>query len=67
MEMYGAKTFLELPDQQQHLLPLNRATWWDIVVLGVALIVFIWEVVMLKRILKPSKTIFEKQSAKESS
>lgn len=65
MEMYGAKTFSELPEQQQHLLPLYNATWWDLVVLAVAVTVFIWQVVMLKRILKPTKIVSGNQSAAE--
>jgi hypothetical protein len=52
-----------MQDQQQHLLPLYNATWWDFVVLGVALIVFIWQVAMLKRVLKPTKIISENRSA----
>lgn len=55
-----------MPDQQQYLLPLLGATWWDIVVLGVALIVLIWQVVMLKRIFKPVPVILEKKPAAES-
>ena len=66
MEMYGAKDFSQLQDQQQHLLPLHNATWWDIVVLGVALIVFIWQVAMLRRILKSTRPNSENQPASES-
>lgn len=62
MEMYGAQAFSQLQGEQQNILPLHGARWWDIVVLAVALIVFIWQVVMLKRVLKPTKTISENQS-----
>lgn len=63
MEMYGLRNFSQNPDQQQYLLPLEGAAWWDIVVLGVALIVLVWQVVMLKRVLKPVAIISENQPA----
>jgi hypothetical protein len=66
MQMFGARDFSDMPDQQQYLFTLDSATWWDIVVLGVALIVFIWQVVMLKRVLKPSPKISENQPPAES-
>lgn len=66
MQMYGAKTFSEMQDQQQYLAPLNGATWWDIVVFGVALAVFIWQVVMLRRVLKPIATISDHHSTREA-
>lgn len=53
MHLFGAKHFSEMANQQQYLLPLLGATWGDIVVLAVALIVLIWHVAMLKRVLKP--------------
>jgi len=56
MQMYNAKFFHELPDQQQHLLTLNNASRWDVVVLGVVLIVFVWHLVELKRNMKPLAT-----------
>jgi hypothetical protein len=62
MEMYGARSFSEMQDQQQHLLPLLGASWWDVVVLAVALAVFIWQAVMLKRILKPVSPDSENQA-----
>ena len=65
MQMGGVRDFSQLQDQQQYLLPLNGATWWDIVVLGVALIVFIWQAVMLKRILKPRAVVPESQPTAE--
>lgn len=34
--------FWSLPNQKQYLLPLGYATWWDIVVLAVALILIGW-------------------------
>jgi hypothetical protein len=37
MRLFEAKDFSEMPDQQQHLLTMLGATWWDIVVLAVAL------------------------------
>lgn len=55
MEMFGAKDFSEMSDQERYQLPLQGSTWWDIVILGVALIVFIWQAVMLKRVLKRSQ------------
>jgi hypothetical protein len=52
MRLFGARDFSEVPDQKQHLLPLLGASWWDIVVLGVAMAVFVWQAAMIKRILK---------------
>lgn len=66
MQIFGAREFFQLQDQQQYLLPLDHAGWWDIVVLGVALIVFIWQAVMLKRILKPLSTVSENHPASKS-
>jgi len=66
MQMYGAADFSQLQDQQQYLLPLEGATWWDIVVLGVALIIFFWQAVMLKRILKPVAIVSKNQPTGES-
>jgi len=60
IEMYGAKTFSGLRDQQQHLLSLYQASWWDIVVLGIALLVIVWEVVTLGRVLWSSKNVKHK-------
>lgn len=59
MQIFGAREFYQLQGQQQYLLPLDQAGWWDIVVLGVALIVFSWQAVMLKRILKPTAILSE--------
>lgn len=67
MQMYGAPDFSQLQGQQQYLLPLNGANWWDIVVLGVALTVFIWQAVMLRRILKPIRVTSQNQHTPESS
>lgn len=66
MEMFGVRDFSQNPEQAQYLLPLQGATWWDIVVLGVALLVFIWQAVMLRHILKPTKMVSENQTAAES-
>jgi hypothetical protein len=66
METIGFKDFSQWTIQPQHILPLAEATWWDIVVLGAALLVFIWQAVMLKRILKPVPVISEKKPTAES-
>lgn len=66
MQIFGAREFFQLQGQQQYLLPLDHAAWWDIVVLGFALIVFIWQAVMLKRILKPLSTVSDNQSTAKS-
>ena len=52
MRLFEARDFSEMPDQQQHLLILLGATWWDIMVLAVALLIFLWQAVMLRRVLK---------------
>lgn len=66
MEMGGVKEFSQMPDQQQYLLPLYNATWWDIVVLAVAMIVLVWQVVLLRRALKPVAIISENRPTTES-
>lgn len=66
MELFNVRNFSSMQDQQQHLLPLYNATWWDLVVLGVALIVFVWQVAMLRRALKPTAIISENLSAAKS-
>ncbi len=57
MQLGGVRDFSQLQEQQQYLLPLNRATWWDIVVLGVVVIALIWHTIMLTRILKSGVVI----------
>lgn len=66
MERYGARDFSEMSAEHQYLLPLYGATWWDLVVLGIAIMVFIWQIVMLKRILKSVATISDNQSTAKS-
>lgn len=39
--------FSLLPDQPQKLLPLYNATWWDLIVLAVVLIVIVWLIKIL--------------------
>lgn len=36
--------FWHLPNQQQRLLPLNDATWWDILVLAVVILLLVWHI-----------------------
>jgi len=40
-------SFSQLPDQAQKVLPLNGATWWDLVVLAVVIGIFIWQIACL--------------------
>jgi hypothetical protein len=35
-------TFNQMPDQSQHLLTLAHATWWDIYVLFLAIVLIMW-------------------------
>lgn len=36
--------FSEMPDQSQHLLALIDATWWDMVVAAITIILFGWQI-----------------------
>lgn len=38
------ESFWRLPDEKQYVLPLSYATWWDILVLGVVIILLIWHI-----------------------
>jgi hypothetical protein len=55
--MYKAdiQDFSHFPDQQQHLLTLDSATWWDLVVLSVVITLFIWQIKTLVVILRTSR------------
>jgi hypothetical protein len=57
MKMAEVEHFSQLPNQHQYFLPLIEATWWDIAVLVLALIVFIWQAWNTKRILEPVATV----------
>lgn len=52
MKMFGAPTFADLMDQKQTLLPLYQANWWDVIVLGSVIFVFIWEALALFQMLR---------------
>lgn len=36
--------FSQLPAQQQYLLPLDDAGWWDVVVLAIVIILLVWHI-----------------------
>ena len=47
-------SFYSLPDQSQHLLPLNGATWWDLAVLAIVIVVWFWHIKVLVSTIKRS-------------
>lgn len=44
MREYEAQKFSQMLGQEQHLLALLDATWWDLVVLAITLVLFTWQI-----------------------
>lgn len=51
MRKNGLTEFSQLGNQKQHVLVLTNAAWWDLVVLSVTIILFIWQIKTLIMIL----------------
>jgi hypothetical protein len=47
MQDNGIQAFSQMPFQQQQLLTLNDATWWDLAVLSVIAITALWQLKVL--------------------
>ena len=56
MREYKAQDFFKLGRQGQHLLPLYEATWWDLVVLAVTIILFVWHIKTLLTISRNTRS-----------
>jgi hypothetical protein len=65
MGVAEVQKFSQLPNQPQYLFPLIEATWWDIVVLCVTLLVLLWQAVILVRIPKSIGSNPENQRTSE--
>lgn len=48
------ESFSQLPSQRQHVLSLAYASWWDIWVLSVAILLILWQLKKLFRSLRPA-------------
>ena len=57
-------SFSQLPSQQQHVLTLADASWWDIWVLSIAILLILWQSEKLFRSLRTAD--WEKKTAKDS-
>jgi len=42
-------SFDQMPNQSQYLLSLANATWWDVYVLFVVIVLIIWQLIMVRR------------------
>ena len=47
LQIAEVEAFSQLPNQQQYLIPLNGATWWDVAVLGIVSILLLWNIKIL--------------------
>lgn len=44
IEAAEVQSFYGLPNQTQYFLPLNGATWWDVAVLAIVIMLLIWHI-----------------------
>jgi hypothetical protein len=52
IQVAEVSNFWHLPNQQQRILPLNDATWWDLAVLALVIVLLVWHVKVLVSLLK---------------
>lgn len=56
MREYQARDFSQLARQQQYLLPLYEASWWDLIVIAVTVTLFLWHIKTLWMIRRSARS-----------